>query len=362
LVRVLHAFSTFALGGPQARFLKLVEALGPQVEHHVLAMDGNTSAIGNAVNPEAIQLVNMPIARGRNFDNVPRLMGLAKRLKPDAIVSYNFGAFEWTLANALMRRHHIHLEEGFGPQETVQRLPRRNLVRKWGLKLSPTRLAVISNTMATIATQEWGVRPERVLKLTNGVKVRREWPGLRARPGLMGAEDQLVVGTVAALRAEKRIDRLIDAVASLHRQGMALQLLIAGSGPEESALRQQVAALGLERRVAFLGHLSDPGVLYSQIDLFALSSDTEQVPMAVLEAMAAGLPVAATRVGDLPEILPSESAAWLTALDAEALGQAIARFNAAGLRERVGRANHAQVMARFSEQAMLASWRGALGA
>lgn len=108
--------------------------------------------------------------------------------------------------------------------------------------------------------------------------------------------------TVAALRPEKRIDRMLDLLATLNTRREAT-LSIVGDGPERRALELQAAELGLEERVHFLGARDDVAEQLSRHELFLLTSDEEALPMSVLEAIIAGLPVAAPPRGAIPDLL-----------------------------------------------------------
>ena len=131
------------------------------------------------------------------------------------------------------------------------------------------------------------------------------------RPGASGARDGVpVIGTVAALREEKDLGRLIRAFAITSSQTPA-RLVIVGDGPERAGLEQLVARLDVGDRVSFTGHRDDTPSLYSGFDLFALTSDTEQMPMSVIEAMASGLPVVSTDVGDVRAMLAPENAGFI---------------------------------------------------
>src|SRR5262249_33719656 len=142
--------------------------------------------------------------------------------------------------------------------------------------------------------------------------------------------------TVAALRAEKNVARLLRAVAAVP----GCRLVIVGDGPERPALAALAAGLGIADRVSFAGHQAETPDFYARFDLFALSSDTEQMPLSVIEAMASGLPVAATDVGDVRQMLTAENAPFVTALDDSALAAAIGALAADGaLRRRLGAAN-----------------------
>ncbi len=186
----------------------------------------------------------------------------------------------------------------------------------------------------------------RVRYLPNGIDLSRfevaaeRWEG--AGP---------VIGTVATLRAEKRIDRLIAAVRRLPEA----RLLVIGDGPERAALESAAADLGA--RVRFAGHVAEPAALLRGLDLFALSSDTEQMPLSVLEAMAAGLPVVATDVGDVRAVLAPEQAPYVVGREAAALADAARMLLAdAALRARLGAANRARVAEVFDQAAMVRAW------
>ncbi len=135
------------------------------------------------------------------------------------------------------------------------------------------------------------------------------------------------------------------------------RLVIVGDGPERAGLEALAASLGIAPRVSFLGHIADPAPLYGGFDLFALSSDTEQMPIAVIEAMTAGLPVAATEVGDVRGMLAEENAPWIGPRDDSALAASLAALlGDAALRARVGAANRARALATFDQERMFAAY------
>lgn len=359
-VKLLHAFSTFALGGPQARFLRLVEALGPDFRHVVVAMDNCFDAAASLPDASRLELLPLPTRRGRDLDNVPLLWRTLGTVKPDRLVSYNWGAFEWTFANVLRRVPQLHVEEGFGPQETERRLPRRSAARALGLRLAPVRLVTVSDTMAEVARREWKVPASRLAHVPNGVDVagyarRAERDG----PSRFAPGGGCVVGTAAALRPEKRLDRLIDAFAIARRDHPEAVLVIAGDGPERAALEARAHEAGVAEAVSFAGFSRDLRAFYADLDAFALSSDTEQMPMAVLEAMAAGLPVASTDVGDVARMVSTDNRAQVVPKSAEALAGALSVLMAdANARARLGEANLARVAERYDAARMNAAWHG----
>ena len=233
-------------------------------------------------------------------------------------------------------------------------MPRRVWTRR--VLLAGRRVVVPSLTLRRIATETWKLR--RVDYLPNGIDLARFAGGPRAAwPG-----DGLVVGTVAALRAEKNLGRLLRAFAHATADGSggavgSARLVIVGDGPERPALEGLASQLGVAGRVVFAGHMADPAAALRSFDVFALSSDTEQMPISLLEAMAASLPVAATAVGDVAAILPAEAGVTVVPCDDAALGRALALLlRDAPLRRALAAANRARVEAEYGQARMLDGW------
>lgn len=366
-MRLLHAFSTFELGGPQARFIRLVGRLGADFEHDVLAMDGRTGAAA-ALGPlrDRVRLLSVPMDRGRHLRNLTTMLEVIHARNPARLLTYNWGALEWALAAAASGLSHVHVEDGFGPDEAERPIRRRSMARAVMLRLSRARVVTVSRTLARVAETHWHLPAHALVALPNGVDVQ-SYPdvSLRGRVSTLVPADELVIGTVAALRPEKRIDRLLEAFAmachALEQQvgAPALRLVIGGDGPERAALERRAGQLDLGDAVRFVGHVGAPAELLREFDIFALSSDTEQLPMALLEAMACALPAAATDVGDVRVVLGEGALAdgLVTSRDASALAGALAKLACdASLRQRHGATNRRRVQACYPESTMLAGW------
>ena len=165
-----------------------------------------------------------------------------------------------------------------------------------------------SRTLCEIARAIWRLPERRLQYVPNGVDCARFGrpgsPELARRLGV--AEDRPVIGTVATLRREKNLGRLIDAFAPV-RARRPVQLVIVGDGVERPGLEAKATAMGLAGDVLFTGPCPEPETLLSRFTVFALSSDTEQMPLSVLEAMAARRAVVATDVGDVRHMLANEN-------------------------------------------------------
>ncbi|WP_135467495.1 glycosyltransferase family 4 protein [Crenalkalicoccus roseus] len=346
---VLSVFSTFAIGGPQVRFATLANRLGPAFRHAIVAMDGDLGCAERLAPGLDIAWPEVAIRKGDTFGNAWRFRRALRRIRPDVLVTYNWGTIEWALANAWPLARHVHVEDGFGPEEQSAQLPRRVLMRRAFLRRRT--VVVPSRTLWRIATEVWRLPEARLRYIPNGIDLARFAPAAERAAG-----QPVTIGTVAALRSEKNLARLLRAFRLLPEEGGA-RLVIAGEGPERASLEALAVALGLGGRVRFTGHVGDPAPLYRTFDLFALSSDTEQMPLSVLEAMAAGLPVVATDVGDVRAMLAAENAPFVTTRDEAGLAEGLRRLaEDAPLRARIGAANRARAEREYDERAMVGAY------
>jgi glycosyltransferase involved in cell wall biosynthesis len=354
--RVLHVFPSFAVGGAQVRFAALANRYGPLWRHVIVAMDGRTECAERLNADVPFVTLGAPVPRGvGTIATVRAIRGVLRVLAPETLVTSNWGSIEWAMANWLPPRiRHLHTEDGFGPDEAKGQKPRRVLTRR--LVLRRSELALPSTILLRSARDIWKLPEPRLHYIPNGLDLRRFRPeGPRAALAVPG--EGPLIGTVAALRAEKNLGRLIRACAILHGEGVAFRLVIIGDGAERPMLEALAAEGGIAGRTLFAGHVPDPAAAYRTMDVFALSSDTEQMPFSVMEAMATALPVAATTVGDLRAMLPVAQHAHLAALSDEGLANALRPLLAdAALRARLGAANRVKAEQDYDEETMFSRY------
>ncbi len=355
---LLHIFPTFAIGGSQMRFGQLVAAHGARYRHTVISLDGERQMQARLADTAPVHYAPPPKITGALWQSVRASRAALQALKPDTLVTYNWGAMNWCLANLLSPiARHIHIEDGFGPEERHHQLKRRVWTRRVALSGRQTTVIVPSRTLETIARSIWRLPAGSIRYIPNGIDCRRF--GVMPVP-----HDDLVIGTVATLRREKNLERLIGAFAALAGEWENLRLLIVGDGPERAALEAAARQSGYGARIHFAGASSQPEIHLAQMDIFALSSDTEQMPLSLLEAMAAGLPVASLAVGDVPNMVSVENQPYvLTSLqDERGYRQAIQDLLAhAELRGQLGSANRQRALEMFDEKIMAERYAALFG-
>jgi glycosyltransferase involved in cell wall biosynthesis len=346
---LLSVFATFAVGGAQVRFAAVANRLGRRLRHTIVAMDGNIAGAERLDPSLDLSFPAMPIVRGRVSANLRHFRAFLQTHRPSMLVTHNWGSIDWAIARMFTGIPHIHIADGFGPEESARQIRRRVWVRR--LVLRASTVVVPSRTLERIAHRSWLVPDVRYVP--NGIDLAHLAAPRRRTPEVP------VIGTVAALRPEKNLSRLILACARLRRP---YRLVIVGDGPERTKLQALAAEVGLGDRVEFPGYVADPAPLYAKFDVVAMSSDTEQMPLCALEAMAAGLPVAATDVGDIAMMLAPENRPFVVQQDGAELAMALKTLlGDPGLRDTIGRANRARAEAEFDQEAMFAAYAQLFG-
>ena len=352
----VHVFPSFGIGGVPLRMARIFNDLGAAFRHVVIALDGATGAAAYIGRDVDCTVVSIPIAKANLLASLRACARELARSRPDVLVTYNWGAIEWAMANRLVTRFpHVHHEAGFGKEEATRQLRRRILFRRWALQHA--KIVVPSRTLENIALREWRLPKARVLYVPNGIEITRFNIARTTSTSSPRESRPLVVGTVAPLRPEKNVGRLVKAFA-MARTRAHLRLVIAGEGPERLALEKMSHEMGLAGRISFIGHVDHPETVLSEFDIFALSSDTEQMPNSLLEAMAMALPVAAVDVGDVSEMVASENMPFIVRRgDTKALAEAITQLARLGTaRSEIGLANRARVREKYCHPVMVNSW------
>lgn len=360
---VLHLHSTFAPGGKELRTVQLINGFATALRHTIVSAEpeqtGATARIERGIavtiQPEFPSLKGLPTPG--------RLNRLARAMRGyDLVLTYNWGAMDAVMAHTLFSEAYdlpplIHHEDGFDEQELLRRKRRRTWYRRIALGKA-AGLVVPSEQLEEIALVEWQQPIGRVKRIANGIDTLAfaKKPRNDAIRRLLKRPGENWVGTLAGLRKVKNLPRLVRAFAPLPENW---HLVICGEGPERAVIEAEADRLGINHRVHLPGVVPDPTKVVGLFDIFALSSDSEQFPLSVIEAMAAGRPVVAPEVGDIAEMVSGANRNYLAAhlvdeaLEAELVTLSIDKR----LREEIGAANRDKARAEFDEAKMLATYR-----
>lgn len=362
-LRFLHLHSTFATGGKERRAVRLMNAFGKAVHHTVVtAVPGATSAAAEIERGISVSWPDsFPALQGRPTPG--RLKRLADAMRGfDLVLTYNWGAMDAVMAHTLFGEMLslpplIHHEDGFNDDERDGLKASRNWYRRIALGRS-RGLVVPSEKLEEIALSTWSQPIGRVIRIPNGIAVDKfaAEPRPDALPGLIKRPGEFWIGTLAGLRAVKNLSALVRACAPLPPE---CHLVIVGEGPEREAIRAEAERLGIEDRVHLPGFAAAPERYVGLFDVFSLSSHSEQFPISLIEAMAAGRPVAAYDVGDVAEMVASENRPFIVPAGGEtALSDALhTLFHDAETRIALRKANRARARAEFDEGRMIEAYR-----
>lgn len=262
----------------------------------------------------------------RVLDELRRVVALRE---PHVIVSYHVKSHSVVKASGLWRRYPwIAYHHGYTTTDLKMRA--YNGLDRWSLPTAH-RVLTVCDAFARELIEHKGVRRERVRVQHNSIRpapaVDAEvGDALRLRFGI--AADEKVIVVIGRFSREKAHVDLIEALSLLRREHPTLKtrLLIVGDGPERGRMEQRARELNVGESIVYAGQVSDVQPFYAAADVMALPSHSEGSPFVLLEAMAAGVPVVATAVGGVPEMVVNEESALLVpAKQPQAMAAALGR-------------------------------------
>ena len=363
-LKVLHVINRLDTGGTEYGVLKLMEGLDRDLfEHRVCTLRGFDPQVARRRNLE-----DKVFVAGRSDSRLQfpvfRLARIMRAYRPHIVHSRNWGAIEAIPAARLAGVPvAIHSEHGYEVDMLAGLPARRRLLRRAFYAMADSVFAVTEELRAYHARQAW-FSPARIQVLYNGVDTRRFAPRpevrarLREQLGLPAGS--FVVGTVGRLVPIKDHLTLMKAAESLARRGVQTSLLLVGTGPEQARLERAAQACAeLGSRVVFAGAAENVHELLNAMDVFVLPSLCEGMSNTLLEAMASGLPVVATRVGGNPELVEEDRSGWLFRPgDVNGLSDRLEHLaGSRELRRQLGAAARLRAVTRFGLDRMLEGYR-----
>jgi glycosyltransferase involved in cell wall biosynthesis len=350
-VKIVHTEASLGFGGQELRILN--EADGLKMRGHELTLicpkEAEIFRIGKR---RGLNVVAMPVGK-KSLAGVLALRKWIKLYQPDVINTHS-STDSWlvALANlfmsnrpAVVRTRHISAPVA------------NNVTSRWLYTRSCDHVVTTGEKLRETFIKENAYSSSHVTSVRTGIDLSRFKPGDKpdARIELGLNQNDVIIGIVATLRSWKGHRYLIDAFA-LVPYDADLKLLIVGDGPQDQALRQRVAELGLSERVVFAGRQNNVEKWMQAMDIFCLPSyANEGVPQSLMQSQACGLPAVTTLVGSIDEaIVPGQSALIVPPENADALADALKiLINDKNKRIQMGKAAARQAADNFSEKVML---------
>lgn len=259
-----------------------------------------------------------------------RLWKTLSAMKPDVVHGHlyaSFYALPWVMMHRAKLVHTIHF------QPDMEFHPRLRNILRVSQKLGKVQNVTISKVNQRIACKAFNCGPEAYPYVNNPVETERFYRMEK------DTEEPITFINVCRLHSNKNLGLAIRAMADVVKEIPDARLVLVGDGELRQELEQEAAALGLEENVVFAGMQTHPEDFLAKADVFVLSSNREGLPLSVLEAMAAGLPVISTDVAGLPDLI-GDNGVLISAGDQAELTRQMLRFaRDPALRERCGKAS-----------------------
>lgn len=323
-VRILYLIAQLGAGGTESQLLHLLRRL----DRDLYSPEVVTFTAGGALRrefQEASPVKILPKSRFTEPLALLRLVGLLRRRRPAILHTLLFPSnWRGALAGRLAT---VPVVIGSVRNVSTWMGPASRAVERAATSLADA-VVVNAEAVGRFMIREVGAREDRLRLIPNGVDLQafspRDGGASALRSELWGRGERIVVGAVMSLSTKKNPYLLLESAARVIEKRPDARFLIAGEGPLRAGLEERIRGLDLDGKVKLLGVRRDVPEILRSLDLLTLTSDREGCPNVVLEAMATGLPVAATAVGGTPDLVEDGVSGRLVPPgDGEALAAAI---------------------------------------
>ncbi len=356
-LRVAAHNGALRYGGGEKWALLLLRGL--QARGHDVHLFCNSADVARRAEAEGVSSSPAVLGGHLMFPDAWRFARRLRRFGPDALLLTTFkkvwlGAMAGRLSGVSRVVSRIGLDSDLPGRHWTYRLAFRRWVDATLVNADGIRTAILAGP--------GGLDPARVATVHDGVRLEGRVPArTEARRALNLPEDSPIVGALARLAPPKRLERLLDAVAMLPD----LHCILAGEGESDAELRARAGELGIASRIHFLGWRSDVATVLGALDVFVVTSEREGMANAMLEAMAAGVPVVSTPVSGAHDALAPDrtgrAPGLVTPPEPRALADALAGILALGaVRLAMGEEGRRRAAERFGFERMVDAWEAVL--
>jgi glycosyltransferase involved in cell wall biosynthesis len=305
-MRIVHVVQSLEIGGLERMVVDLAteqRRCGHDVKIYAVYRRG---PFADEADSRGIPVICFGKTDGVSPGTLWRMLRALRQYGPDVVHTHNtvvhhYGALAAKLAGV---RTVVNTQHGLG---TLRIQTKANRIFEAMLPFTQAVVTVSESARAELASRCGRITSEKMQGSRHGTPLQR-FLRYRATPG--GAPPRIRFGTVGRLAEVKDHATLIRAFGIVADLVPHAELSILGEGPLRATLVELVRGLGLQQRIRFSGGAFDAAEFLSELDVFVLPSRSEGLPMVILEAMAAGLPIVSTRVGGTPEVAPEGQVAW----------------------------------------------------
>ena len=346
-MKILQVIPYFCFGGAETMCENLtyaLEKLGHQV--CVVSLYGERTPISRRMEEAGIRIHYLDKKLGLDISMISKLCRIMKAEKPDAVHTH-LDVIKYAVPAAKLAgiRRCIHTVHNVADKEAEGRLQKivNGIFFRWSWSVPVALSPMVQQTVVDF----YGLPQEKVPVIYNGVDLSRCIPKESYATG-----EPIRLIHVGRFNEQKNHRRLLEAFSLFRKEYPSAQLVLLGDGELLEDTKQYANQLSLEDNVSFLGSQSNVHPYLHDADLFLLPSDYEGMPMTIIEAMGTGLPVVATNVGGVPDMITHGESGLLTELSAEAVCSAIRQLaDSEQLRETLGKRAREDSM-RFSAEHM----------
>jgi glycosyltransferase involved in cell wall biosynthesis len=360
-MKILHVVPLFGTGGMEKVICSIINGVSMSYDHEVLTLYNNIEAKKWIKNNEAsVRCLNRG---GNQLQFLQMLHKSIREINPDVLMTYAWGATDaiW-LGRHVGIRKIIHNEHGFNVDEAAATYFKRDAIRFFVYRMA-SRIIVVSKELKKIMNNRFLLEEENVIFIANGIDTKTyssdPYERISMRRVLGYAENDFVVGFCGRLDPVKNFDFMLDIFKECTDKDKNFKLLIIGDGPEKKNIEAGCHNRHIEKNVQLVGRQENVLPYLRTLDVFLLTSLREQMPMAILEAMALALPVVSTDVGEVADLIQhgKQGMVWDVHERPETFAASLLILRDQQMRHSMGASSRQKVLTAFTEEVMVQKYQ-----
>ncbi len=361
-MRILHVVPSFGIGGMEKVLCSIINGTSQDFFHEILPLENEVSA-RKWIEDETVKILPFKKAVSR-FHFFRDLYRVIKSSSPHILMTYNWGATDAIWLGRLAGISTIyHSEHGFNVDEAKKRDWKRNIIRTIVYRLA-NRVIVVSKELRDMLKESHWLNANQLALIPNGINCESFTEDSHAREQVRQKfgvrNNEILLGFLGRFDPIKNFDLLLDSFEMCVKEDSSFKLMLIGDGPQSNYIQALCREKHIEEMVVFAGRNENVLPFIQALDIFVLTSFREQLPMSLLEAMAVGIPVVSTAVGDIPSLIEEGKQGLLVRLNApettKLMSSCFLQLRNQADRQTMGRACRQKILSNFEEKTMLRSY------